>query len=489
MTFLEFVDNSNASYSVCDDALNRYAAFAEASYNEYMTNVKEAELKVINENGTEDDLIYLEKGASEGFIVRAKNVIDKMIEAVVKFVTDIVNNIKDFFSDKTVDKTIKSVEKASKTNPKIKNAKVKIPDVDKGISFFKKEEDKCDRKLAMVSAGKFSSSDKKDIEEVSSSFSKGKAAAAGSLVLVSVGVAIGALLRARNEVKKTGDDTKTLAEQAKKINDNISGENNDITPENIATSKDVIDISCALKKEKSKALFDYTQKIFKAIRSVFTGSGEVDTDINLKEESVENNDEVTVKEESVENTDVRNMEDLDKLLNDIIQEADESLELNDDTSEVTESSVDDEINASMMLESIENELREKYEEIHKVTLESIEAEVFGTDEDEVKESVTPEEYLESMEDEILKNIEEEKHEATLESIEQELFGDDEEETTESPEFDEEGNDDEVTESVTPEEYLESMESELFNEDEETEEVEESGLSIDDYLDKLEEELS
>ena len=65
MTFNEMVLACEAADASFDATFEKCIAFAEASYNEYKTNIKEAELKVVKESGTSEDLIYLEDAASE----------------------------------------------------------------------------------------------------------------------------------------------------------------------------------------------------------------------------------------------------------------------------------------------------------------------------------------------------------------------------------------------------------------------------------------
>ena len=163
---------------------------------------------------------------------------------------------------------------------------------------------------------------------------------------------------------------------------------------------------------------------------------------------------------------------------DIIQEASEEVspEFDDETIQESVSSVD--IDAQLVLESIENELfgnnetDEKNEFDTQQYLESMEAELFGNDDEVETESVTPEEYLESLENE--------------------LFGDDETDVEESSDDNEDDSDSEPAVQVSSRPgsdlvmTLESLEKELFGDEEEVAE-ESEGLTVDEYLDKLEDE--
>ena len=497
MTFAEFVDASNASYLECDDALNRFSTFAEASYNEYLTNIKEAELKVIKESGTEDDYVYLEKEASEGFIVRAKKTIQKIIDTIVKFVKDIVEKIENFFTDKKVDATIKKVDKASKTNPKLKSKKVTIPDYKKGVQAFKMSEDKADKKLSMMRAGKHSKDDKKEIDDIKSDFNKKKAVAVAGTIAVPIGVAIGVLKLARKNAKENASNTETAMH---KLPEGYF----DGSSDNVTDMEDMFAVRANIAKEHSKFSFDTVQKIFKSIRTAVTGSGEVEPSLDVEDldnfdESV-NNYDIQHCSEKVEE---KSMEELDALLNDIIQEASEEVspEFDDETIQESVSSVD--IDAQLVLESIENELfgnsetDENNEFDTQQYLESMEAELFGNDDEVETESVTPEEYLESMEAELFGDDDEVETESVtpeeyLESLENELFGDDETDVEESSDDNEDDSDSEPAVQVSSRPgsdlvmTLESLEKELFGDEEEVAE-ESEGLTVDEYLDKLEDE--
>lgn len=67
-----------------------------------------------------------------------KSVLQKIIERIKKLISDIKNKISDFFSKKKTKDLIDNTEKAMKSNPKVKNQKIKVPNFDKLNKLFEK---------------------------------------------------------------------------------------------------------------------------------------------------------------------------------------------------------------------------------------------------------------------------------------------------------------------------------------------------------------
>lgn len=406
MTFNEMVLACEAADTSFDATFDKCVAFVEASYNEYKTNIKEAELKVINESGTPDDLIYLEDAASEGFLVRSAKAIEKIVESFLKWMGEKIEAIKSFFNSKKTKDTLDKAEKVCDKNPEFKNKKVQIPDYKARIKVCDEYESKVDKKLAAMNAGHYSSSDKEDLKKIEKDFDADAAKTKVAMVTVTVA---GALAAAKFLYDKSQDKDIADIKPTKGTGDHLSD------PDNTEAYTNAVVDKFKIKRERSNAIFaSLTAVIGNALHGL-AGEGQVEP--SLEPEKEEKNDAPT--EESVMNAEVQ-----ESYINDIldslntkeepvaeevkptVESAEEGPELGDESpehfeaEESTEDTADKEIDA--YLESVCDELfGDKYTEVKMESefdaekeLEAIEAAL------PEEEEVSAEEYLEAMEAEL-----------------------------------------------------------------------------------------
>ena len=88
MTFSEYVNENQRAYTDYADTFNKCLSFVEAAHNAYNLSLKEAELKVIEESGEVHDLLYLQEEASEGFIVKIKNALAKILKDFIEWINN-----------------------------------------------------------------------------------------------------------------------------------------------------------------------------------------------------------------------------------------------------------------------------------------------------------------------------------------------------------------------------------------------------------------
>ena len=204
MSFGEIVNSMNDDSRLCDLELRKCSIYAEASFNEYMINCSESDLKVMKESGTIDDLTYLYEEAQEGFIERAKKAIKKTITAVIEFIKKIARKIKETFGGKAANDALDKVEEACKKNPKLKGAKVEVPDVEKEQKFYQKILDKIKGISAKAKGGHSSDKVSEELDEaVESAHKARKAAIAGATITVGIGAAVVIL---RKLIKKASNE-------------------------------------------------------------------------------------------------------------------------------------------------------------------------------------------------------------------------------------------------------------------------------------------
>lgn len=163
-------------------------ASVDTAYNEMLLFNEKVELKVMKESGTIDDLMYYREEASEGFIVKAKEVITNLIAMLKDFFSEIKDKIISVFAKKDMDVNLDKIEKKIKMNPFIKNAKVKIPDYDKQEIAIKEHYRSLGKMNAKLRSGSDVSPD--DLESAKSRFAKRWAVVAAATTTLTIAAAI-----------------------------------------------------------------------------------------------------------------------------------------------------------------------------------------------------------------------------------------------------------------------------------------------------------
>jgi len=457
MTFNEMVLATEKETQTFDKLFEQCVMFAEASYQEYKTNLKEAELKVIQESGTPEDLIYLENAAKEGFLVRTGKTLKKIIDSFLTWLKNIIESIQSFLNKKENKEALEKAEKLAKENPKLKSEKIEVTDIKKMERIYDKHEAMINKKIAMFKAKKFSANDMDDLDEIEKSYNKEKAAAKKVTVSLSIAAAITMIGYVMHELTKQQTD----ATKVQNITIDPTGE-----PDQGEAMLHGIGFFTRLGKEKATDFNKFIIEIFNNIKGKLTKSKEIDTNIGNTQKSE------SKKEDKKEKTTTESTTDESTYLDNLISEIEESA--TDVVS--TESETTEEFDAEAYLEALEASLPELENEVIESTessnelekyLEALEKEICGEENEPVVEESTAEEIVEESTE--AETVSDEEY---LEAMEAELFGEEETVTTESEE-----------QTITPEEYLVALEAELFKEDNKEEEVVE--MTATEYLESLE----
>lgn len=101
-------------------------SFNEATEREFNINLARCELKCMKENGTSDDLAYLEDSAAEGAIGKIKKMIDAIIQKWKEFCTRIRNKVVASIVSSESRNALKKAETKVKLNPLWKTKKIEI---------------------------------------------------------------------------------------------------------------------------------------------------------------------------------------------------------------------------------------------------------------------------------------------------------------------------------------------------------------------------
>ena len=416
MSFNEMILTMESESSAFDKLFNQIVMFTEASYNEYKVNLKEAELKVIQESGTTEDLVYLESKAKEGFLVRSAKAIEKMVNTFVEWIKKTINSFREFLNGEKTKTALDKANTVIKENPKMKSEKIDMVDINKVEKVYNKHEAMVDKKIAMFKANKVSEKSLDELDDIEKSLDNDMGATlkiTAAVTLASV-IAMGGIILSKLEAQE---------KEAKQIK--VPEYNETDSPEKMEGLLHAYTLKMRINKDKANFFQNTMKNVFNSIKGVFTGSRQINPEIGV---STKKEKETEVKQESAIDTNSY----LDNLLMEIEESAiiaEENNEMDYDTIEVEES-VEESNELEAYLEALEKEIENM--DIHS---------------DEVVEEtvgITAEEYLEVMESELFEESEKVTVEEYLEAMEAELFSEEE---------------------VTVESYLEDMESELFGSEE------------------------
>ena len=337
MTFTEAYEEMLESEKQLNIAITKADIFTEASYKNLEINRQEADLKVLTESGTYDDLNYLYEAASEGFVNKVKKAVEKIADSLVEFIDKIVTKVKAVFGTERAKKTLDAVEKAANSNSKIKNKKITIKDGAKAEKEIQKEIDGLRRKLSRVKAGRVSKADIKSVDETISRINKKKVAIITATAVITVGAGIALL---RKLISETDSNNGAAIKDAKNIASQIKMEGVDTSDEAVLMATQKIQSGIArLAKDKLKCRFEYMSSIISGLRGKSSGplpsAAEALENVNDTEEQIELDYElVDESAETLESVDEDNdqiyMNNLyDEVFGESVEEFDESFEEDD----------------------------------------------------------------------------------------------------------------------------------------------------------------
>lgn len=342
MTFDVMMEDVQTLSNNFEATMARYAMFAEASWNEFLTNKEEAQLKVIKESGTEEDYQYLEAAAEEGLMVRAKNTIAKMKESFIAFIKSLWEKITSFFA--SAGDSLKQIEKKIHADPKLKNEKIKIKDVKKMEAAEKEIDGKFKQLFAKMKAGKDVTD--AEIEAVSKESNNIWKAAVAAVATVTVGGVIAFIMSNKNDKPAGNLDVEGLP-------------NNIKDPTKVRQFMNAlqghIKVKSAIEREKMTAKF---MGPYKAMKAKITGWDVAPT---IDKDRVRNDEKQIIELDRGQHKKIKHQikesaMDTDAILDQIILEATRDVE--DLDKPLFESSSDEGVTPSEYLDYIESVLEE-----------------------------------------------------------------------------------------------------------------------------------
>ena len=213
-----------------DLSLMKAKVVTEAARRELSINYDEAELKVMQENGTDDDLAYYYREAENGLVDTVVKAIQKIRDALVKFFSELKSKILSLINKKENTEAIEKIEKKTKLFPLLGRKKILIQDADRQEKNSKEAFSKLNRLKAKAASGQ--GVDAEEIDEVKKSFIEEHKATIGvaSAITITVGAALAWLKFGHKRVTKSAEDAAKSADSiiadctkmAERIDDPVS---------------------------------------------------------------------------------------------------------------------------------------------------------------------------------------------------------------------------------------------------------------------------
>lgn len=131
----EILREINSAYDINTMRIN---AVVEAANRQREINFHEAELKVMQESGTDDELAMLIEAAESDFVENIQKALDALRQAVIKFFSECRQKLVDLMSKRDDANKLDQLEKRMKLIPLIGKKKVMVEDYDAEVSLAKK---------------------------------------------------------------------------------------------------------------------------------------------------------------------------------------------------------------------------------------------------------------------------------------------------------------------------------------------------------------
>lgn len=280
--FVEMLEAANNRYDINQMKID---AYTENVIGQFGIDLKRAELKVLQESGTNDDLIYLREEAEDGALAKAKKAIDKIIENFKNFVHEIQLKIMVLIQKKETKETIDQVEKKIRFNPFLAKKKVEVVNTKEQLSAVAWANAQLQKLLSKIRGGKEVTPD--EVTEVADEFDKkmSKAGAVSNAVKMTLADAV-------KKLKEVGNKMVDSIESAKKTTSNLIEDAKGMSEKLFASVTGAINRIASAASSFGKAAVNTIvtawKELIATIKSACTGikeklSGSSDDDSNVTE--------------------------------------------------------------------------------------------------------------------------------------------------------------------------------------------------------------
>lgn len=267
-------------------------AYIEANLDLLEINYAKAREKVMCEDGTAEDLIYLQEEANTSAGAKLKSAIKKIVEAFKKFCNDIKIKVMSFIQAKDTKDKLDKIEKKVKLNPFLAKKKIQIDDTDKQIGVVAWAHDQYRKLIGKIKSGRVV--DREDVEDIKDETSHKMRKAMGAAAVISVSI-IGAIALVKKRsasaeklLKDASDDVDSLANEA-------SGVSEELGADVAAAGTAAVNADAEVHKFGVRAIWSAVTEPLRTIASTISGN------IKAEKSSTDDtdNDGVTYTESSI----------------------------------------------------------------------------------------------------------------------------------------------------------------------------------------------
>ena len=163
---LALLESASNNFNIATTKVDYYL---EAVDRQFEINKTEAELRIMKESGTDEDLAFLIEAAEGSVVDSILKAIEKIKQAIIKFFSDIKNTIIEKFSKDNFNDKIDKLEKKVKFLPLLGKKQVIIEDTEKEEKIYRKAMSKFSALKAKLKSGQKVESD--EIYEVEEEYS------------------------------------------------------------------------------------------------------------------------------------------------------------------------------------------------------------------------------------------------------------------------------------------------------------------------------
>ena len=262
MLLNEFMEGVSSDNKLFELDMMKIVAYTERAEREYEINLKQADLKVMTESGTCDDLEYLYEAAGESLGNKFEKALEKIKESAFKFFKGIKEKIASLLGSKKTQSGIDNLENKLH-NSKTANMKIKIFDIDKRKKVHQRTKAKLKKELVLAKNGK---SSKERVAAILKEHKKALAAIPLTTVTVLAGIK---LFKTRG--KKSVGEISARETEIKSIFDLLRRGKNKLTSKVVA-SNSTAELDCArgfteVAKEEAKDESVLLTNVMNAIRT------------------------------------------------------------------------------------------------------------------------------------------------------------------------------------------------------------------------------
>lgn len=342
-------------------------------FNTFYINCENFIETAINE--LHEDVITEADKSSDGALVKISKAIEALFKKLKEAIAKMVSHIKSFFTDEKTKTALNKADKAVKDNPKLKDIKVEIPDIDAISRIYNENINALNKEFAAIRSGKKVSDKEKFNEMVKKTDEDAKKTA---MKVVAIGSLIALISGA--VIKFESDSKKDIVDAQEMLDYDLEGpveQMEALTAVSRAAFKSI--------HNKEAQISSSILNAFNTLAGAFTGLKESGSkDVGKKAKKVKVEESVTLNENNQEEYLMKLMESVDD--------------------DLAESKTDNSFSAEDVLTEIEESVYEKLEntETHTITvgeyLESLENELFCNDDSVVSESNHNNSYMNYLND-------------------------------------------------------------------------------------------